>query len=113
MNRTIPNSNIINIIIVIIIITEFQVLKKFKNYTYLQAEILTGRTHQIRVHFFAFNHPVVGDKLYTQKKIKAPADLNRLFLHSHQIGFSDLENNWQEYRIELPKELEEILKNLK
>lgn len=94
-------------------ITEFQVLKRFKNYTYLQAKILTGRTHQIRVHFFAFNHPVVGDKLYTQKKIKAPANLNRLFLHSHLLGFYDADNQWREFKIDLPKELKDILKKLK
>lgn len=94
-------------------LTEYKVKKRFKNYTLVEIKILTGRTHQIRVHFFAFNHPVIGDKLYYQKKIKSLVGLNRLFLHSHLIGFKDLENNWQEYKIELPKELKEILKKLR
>ena len=94
-------------------VTEFRVLQRFRNYSYLEIKILTGRTHQIRVHFYAFNHPVVGDKLYVQKRIKAPAGLKRLFLHSQQIGFNDLAGNWQEYKIDLPKELKDILKKLK
>lgn len=94
-------------------LTEYKVKKRFKNYTLVEVKILTGRTHQIRVHFFAYNHQVVGDKLYYQKKIKPFVGLNRLFLHSHLIGFKDLENNWQEYKIELPKELKEVLKKLK
>lgn len=94
-------------------ITEYKVLKRFKNYTFVEVKILTGRTHQIRVHFYAYDHPVVGDKLYTQKKIKCPTGLKRLFLHSQIIGFSDLENHWQEYKIDLPSELKNILKILK
>jgi len=94
-------------------LTQFKVIKRFKNYTFVEVKILTGRTHQIRVHFFAYSHPVIGDKLYTQKRIKSPIGLKRLFLHSQILGFYDLNNNWQEYKIDLPKELKEILKKLK
>jgi 23S rRNA pseudouridine1911/1915/1917 synthase len=93
--------------------TEYKTIKNFRNYTFLEIKILTGRTHQIRVHFYAFNHPIVGDKLYTQKKIKTPEGLDRLFLHSHVLGFYDLNNEWQEYKSELPEELNDILLSLK
>lgn len=94
-------------------LTEYNVLQRFKNYTFLEVRILTGRTHQIRVHFFAFNHPVVGDKLYFHKKNKSPLGLKRMFLHSHLIGFYDLDNNWQEYKIELPRDLKSVIKSLR
>jgi len=94
-------------------VTEYEVIKRFNNYTYLKIKILTGRTHQIRVHFFAFNHPIAGDKLYSQKKIKDPAGLERLFLHSYQIGFYDLDNQWQEYQADLPESLNNLLSTLK
>ncbi len=41
-------------------ITQYRVLERFENYTLVQASLMTGRTHQIRVHFEYINHPVVG-----------------------------------------------------
>jgi len=92
-------------------ITEFAVLKRFVNYTYLKITIKTGRTHQIRSHMQAYGHPIVGDKLYFNKKLK-PAIINRPFLHSAKLGFYDLENNWQEFNDALPLELKSFLQNL-
>lgn len=45
-------------------ITHFDVLQRFNDYTYVQCELKTGRTHQIRVHMSYMNHPIVGDHLY-------------------------------------------------
>ncbi len=45
-------------------ITHFKVMKRFKNYTFIDCTLETGRTHQIRVHLSSINHPLVGDKLY-------------------------------------------------
>lgn len=50
-------------------LTEYWVEKRYKRFTLLKVKIHTGRTHQIRVHMFAIGHPVVGDKLYVNKKI--------------------------------------------
>jgi 23S rRNA pseudouridine1911/1915/1917 synthase len=56
----------------------------------------TGRTHQIRVHFFAKGNPIVGDSVYVSKKIKKiPA--GRLMLHAEVLGFRDLSGEWREY----------------
>ncbi len=94
-------------------VTHFIVLKRFSRYTYLKVTLQTGRTHQIRSHLQAYGHPVVGDSLYRNKKIKENIELNRIFLHSHLLGFYDLENKWQEYQTDLPNELNNILTDLK
>lgn len=92
-------------------VTEYEVIKRFKNFTLLLARIKTGRTHQIRVHFFALGYPVVGDKLYRPRKIKEAA-LPRLFLHASKISFIDLDGGKKEFRSDLPEELRDFLNNL-
>jgi 23S rRNA pseudouridine1911/1915/1917 synthase len=63
--------------------SEFNVLRRYPRFTYLEVLIGTGRTHQIRVHLSSIGHPVVGDRLYG-----APAsELGRYFLHAHRIEF--------------------------
>jgi len=93
-------------------ITEFEVIKRYKKFTLVKTHIKTGRTHQIRVHFFAYGHPVVGDKLYKPKKIKL-IELGRPFLHSSVLGFYDLNNQWVEFTSELPEELKNFLEQIK
>ncbi len=96
-------------------LTEFWVEKKFINFTLLRVRIHTGRTHQIRVHMIAYNHPVVGDELYYQKKQKRTWDkkCGRLFLHCVQLGFMDLENKKRIFSVGLPKQLNDFLNTLK
>jgi len=95
--------------------TEFVVEKNFVNFSLIRVKIYTGRMHQIRVHLLAYNHPIVGDPLYFQKKTKKVWDekLGRLFLHSTKLGFLDLQGKKQEFVSPLPKELEDFLKLLK
>lgn len=93
-------------------ITKFEVIKRFVNYSYLRLILLTGRTHQIRAHLQAYGHPLVGDKLYKNKKIKVKLSLDRIFLHSTVLGFNDLDEDWQEFKIDLPQELQNILKTI-
>lgn len=93
--------------------TRFEVFKRFKNYTYLRVKILTGRTHQIRAHMLAYGHPIVGDKIYKLRRqgVRNPG-CDRLFLHSHKLGFRDLKGEWMEYESRLPAGLEDCLKKL-
>ena len=49
-------------------ITHYKVLERFGDYTYIQCELETGRTHQIRVHMASIGHPLVGDEVYGPKK---------------------------------------------
>ncbi|MDI3496425.1 MAG: rRNA synthase [Patescibacteria group bacterium] len=92
--------------------TSFQVIKRFINYTFLKVNIKTGRTHQIRVHFFAYGHPLVGDDLYFNKKSKEKNkkfNLNRVFLVASQLSFFNLQGEKKEFTLPLPPELEKLL----
>ena len=90
-------------------ITSFSTIKKMINFTLLKVKIKTGRTHQIRVHFSAYGHPLLGDNLYGNKKIKT----ERIFLEATRLAFVDPKKEKQEFRINLGEDLEEILKRVK
>ncbi len=94
--------------------TEFWVEKRYANYTLLRVRIHTGRMHQIRVHFFAMNHPVVGDTLYRQRKkeSKKTGRLERLFLHAGRLCFDELSGKRVCFESKLPRELSEFLKSV-
>lgn len=96
--------------------TEYNVLQRFVNYTLLQVRIKTGRTHQIRVHFFALGHPLVGDNLYFNKKSKAQnkkINLGRIFLAANKLSFKDREGEIKDFSLEMPSALNDFLKTLK
>ena len=64
--------------------TEWTLIENLKNAALLDVHILTGRTHQIRVHMQSLHHPVAGDPIYGQKNgVKVP----RLMLHAHTLAF--------------------------
>jgi len=67
-------------------VTRFYPEKMFKDGVLARVELLTGRTHQIRVHSAAIGHPVAGDDRYGDGK-PAPAGLKRLFLHASMLSF--------------------------
>lgn len=90
-------------------ITKYWVTKQFKNFTLLDVEILTGRTHQIRAHLNALQHPVVGDSLYSQKWVREKLILNRPFLHSSFLNFQNLDGKTLEFKSKLPAVLHRIL----
>jgi 23S rRNA pseudouridine1911/1915/1917 synthase len=96
-------------------LTEFWVEERFARFSLLKVKIYTGRTHQIRVHMLAYNHPVVGDKLYFNKKLnrKRDEELGRLFLHSNKLCFNNLKNERVCYMSDLPEKLKDFLVNLK
>ena len=74
-------------------VTTFRVLERFEagpadeGYTLVECKLLTGRTHQIRVHMAYIKHPCVGDPLYGWKRPKADRGLERQFLHSYSLSF--------------------------
>jgi 23S rRNA pseudouridine1911/1915/1917 synthase len=65
--------------------THFEVLELLAAETYLEAKLETGRTHQIRAHFAAIGHPLVGDSTYGGGP---KYGLGRQFLHAHRLGFA-------------------------
>lgn len=70
--------------------TNYHVLNKNKEYSFIEVTPKTGRTHQIRVHFKAISHPLVSDSLYSPGKSNS-LGFKRLALHSLSISFKDLE----------------------
>lgn len=93
-------------------LSEFEIMKRYINYTFLKVRIKTGRTHQIRCHLAAFGHPVVGDDLYGTNKTRLKnkkLGLNRIFLHAHRLEFDNLRGERKKYKLELPDELTDLL----
>jgi len=96
--------------------TEFQVQQRLINYTLLKIKIKTGRTHQIRVHLAAYDHPIVGDDIYGTAKTRVQnkkLGLGRIFLIADRLSFTDLANKRQDYKINLTDELKNLLKIVK
>src|SRR4030081_2784236 len=98
--------------------TDWRSLATIANTTLVEVQLHTGRTHQIRVHFSALKHPVVGDTLYGAAselrigKLTLPP-LGRNFLHAAKLGFAQPRTGaWIEVRAVLPGELREYLKKL-
>jgi 23S rRNA pseudouridine1911/1915/1917 synthase len=91
--------------------TRFEVLKRYREMTYLEINPVTGRTHQIRVHFSASGHPVVGDSRYGKKK--GGKLCPRLFLHAARLSFiHPVSNERMDFLSPLPDELERFLESL-
>jgi len=93
--------------------THFRVLKTLKGMSLVQVETLTGRTHQIRVHFKAIGHALVGDKLYRQRKLRIDkTSPPRLCLHAAILRFSDLSGRERKYEAPLPVDLQQFFSRL-
>ncbi|HDD55812.1 MAG TPA: RluA family pseudouridine synthase [Chloroflexi bacterium] len=89
-------------------VSEFFTLEEFSKHTLLKVSILTGRTHQIRVHLAFLGCPVTGDTVYGRKN--PTLELNRQFLHAHQLTISlPGEDHKRTFEAPLPDKLEEVL----
>lgn len=93
-------------------ITQYRVLKKFKDYSLIEAVPKTGRKHQIRCHMAYLQHPLAGDKMYGFKKQSCPEELTRHFLHASYLKFKLPNKETKEIKSELPEELKNVLKKL-
>jgi len=92
-------------------ITEFKVLKRNGEYTYLELSLKTGRTHQIRVHLKAIHHPVVCDSLYAPKRPCALGFLS-LALHAHSVRFMLPNGEVVNVEAPLPEDFQKALAEL-
>jgi 23S rRNA pseudouridine1911/1915/1917 synthase len=90
-------------------ITEYSVIERGEEYSFLELSPKTGRTHQIRVHLKAINYPVICDKLYAPNREWA-LGFNRLALHSESIEFSGLEGEKIKVEAPLPEDFQKALK---
>ena len=94
-------------------VTHYKVLERFGDYTYIQCELETGRTHQIRVHMKSICHPILGDDVYGPAKCPVPG-LEGQTLHAMTIGFlHPTTGNYMEFEAPLPDYFEQLLKKLR
>ena len=94
-------------------VTHYKVLERFGAYTFIECQLETGRTHQIRVHMRHINHACVGDPLYGKCDARADQGLTRQFLHSWRIAFDHpVTGKRIECRDELPWDLAAVLDDL-
>jgi 23S rRNA pseudouridine1911/1915/1917 synthase len=96
-------------------ITGYRVRERFDGWTLLELDLVTGRTHQIRVHLDAIGHPVAGDPVYgTGTSRKGPPGLSRLFLHAWRLELAaPSDGHLIRAEAPLPPELEEALTGLR
>ena len=92
-------------------VTGYRVRERFGGWTLLELDLVTGRTHQIRVHLAAIGHPVAGDPVYgTGTSRRGPEGLGRMFLHAWRLEFTG-PSDGRLIRVvaDLPPELERVL----
>jgi len=89
-------------------VTHYKVLQRFKDFTYIECRLETGRTHQIRVHMASIGHPLLGDEVYAGGR-KCPFKLHGQTLHAKILGFIHPET--EEY-VEVDAPLPEYFKDL-
>ncbi|MCW0996348.1 RluA family pseudouridine synthase [Streptococcus anginosus] len=92
-------------------VTRFRVLERFGNYTLVELQLETGRTHQIRVHMAYIGHPVAGDEVYGPRKtLKGHGQ----FLHARTLGFTHPKTGEvMEFTAEVPAIFQETLEKLR
>ena len=91
--------------------THFQVLERLGDMTLVEARLETGRTHQIRVHFSAIGHPVVGDPTYSRRD---QLGIGRQFLHSYRLEFlHPFTGEDLKFHVPLPDDLQMVLDGLR
>ena len=95
--------------------TGYRVRERLPGWTLLELDLITGRTHQIRVHLEAIGHPVAGDSVYgTGTSRRGPDGLGRLFLHSWRLEFaSPGDGHLIRAEAPLPDELEQVLETIR
>src|SRR5439155_23397309 len=92
-------------------VTGYRVRERLPGWTLLELDLVTGRTHQIRVHLAAIGHPVAGDPVYgTATSRRGPDGLERLFLHAWRLELaSPGDGHLIRAEAPLPTELEDVL----
>lgn len=93
-------------------ITHYRVLERFGNATYIECQLETGRTHQIRVHMASIGHPLLGDTTYGSSK--NPYHLQGQALHAMVLGFlHPVTNTYMEFTAPLPEYFLKLLEKLR
>lgn len=103
-------------------ISEYSVIHQYQDYTLVKVHLITGRTHQIRVHFASINHPIIGDNKYgnflANKIFKNKYQYDSQFLHASTLKFGQIKGilNYLSnkcFEVDLAKKEKSILSSLK
>lgn len=93
-------------------VTHYKVLERFGDYTYIECELETGRTHQIRVHMSSIGHPILGDTVYGPTK--CPYKLQGQTLHAKILGITHpTTGEYMEFDAPLPEYFSDLLQRLR
>ncbi len=102
--------------------TLWRVRERFEGITLVELDLKTGRTHQIRVHFAAVNHPIIGDSVYGRRKVGKKVSLGknlsvaipRHMLHALRLGFTHPNTETAvSFEAPVPHDMEELIKALR
>lgn len=92
-------------------ITHYRVLKRFQQFTYIECQLETGRTHQIRVHMSSIGHPILGDQVYGPAK--CPYKLQGQTLHAKVLGITHpTTDKYMEFDAPLPDYFQGLLEKM-
>lgn len=90
--------------------TRFKIIKRYPAHALLEAELMTGRTHQIRVHAYALGHPILGDILYSAPETDL---ISRPALHAYSLSFTHPQTNERlTFTAPYPPDFNNALENL-
>ena len=93
-------------------VTHYRVLERFGNFTYIECQLETGRTHQIRVHMSSIGHPILGDEIYGPAK--CPYKLQGQTLHAKILGITHPSTGeYLEFDAPLPDYFKDLLNKLR
>ena len=93
-------------------VTHYRVIERFGKYTLIEAQLETGRTHQIRVHMSYIGHPLLGDTVYGG--LKQPFKLERQVLHARVLGFiHPTTGEYMEFEADLPEYFKNLIDKLR
>lgn len=93
-------------------VTHYRVLERYRQFTYVECQLETGRTHQIRVHLASIGHPLLGDSVYGPAK--SPYRLNGQTLHAGVLGIiHPRTGEYMEFTAPLPDYFEDLLRKLR
>ena len=92
-------------------VTHYRVLKRFQQFTYIECQLETGRTHQIRVHMSSIGHPILGDQVYGPAKF--PYKLQGQTLHAKVLGITHpTTGEYMEFDAPLPDYFQGLLEKM-